>query len=228
MHPDLDCEGSILLGPLPWEISERLAQFAGNWLEFSTKDNAIVVRKTLPLGCPATTAVSCELITMIGSLPAEIRLAAPGGEIFVRSENSRIMRFSVQQGEIRIQWPYKEEPHHSVRGRPCEIVRIEAQNATVKGWARFVGDSRKMDQLQEFVARFDGLFPEEDMPSEAEQHVVFVRFKDVDCNPAELIATIKSLADPVDSIEGEMEIHSPAAAGEAKVHRIVLDKNLPD
>jgi hypothetical protein len=228
MNPDLDCEGLILLGPLPWEISERLAQFAGNWLEFSPKDNAIVVRKTLPLGCPATTAVSCELITMMGSLPAENRLAAPGGEIFVRSENSRIMRFSVQQGEIRIQWPYKEEPCRAARGHACEIVRFAAHDATVNGWARFVGDAQKINQLQEFVARFDGLFPEEDMPSEAEQNVVFVRFKNVGCDPAELLATIKSLADPADSIEGEMEVRSPDPSGESTCQRIVLDKMAAD
>ncbi len=51
MKGEQDCEGSIKFGNLPWDINERLAQFMGNWLEFSSQENALVVRKAEPIGC---------------------------------------------------------------------------------------------------------------------------------------------------------------------------------
>jgi hypothetical protein len=223
MNSEFRCEGSIVLGKLPWEVSEKLAQFSGNWLEFSPGSNAIVVRKSLPLGCPATTAVSCELISIIGSLPAEERLASPGGEISILSGGKQVMKFSMQQGEIRIRWPYEEEAYRIVPAQCCGNTHVEAAGTLVNGWARFVGNPEKLNQLEEFVGKYEGLFPEEDMPSEAEQNIVFVRFKDVCSSPAELIETMNSLADTPDSIEGELEI-SPARQQEGnQVQRIVID-----
>jgi hypothetical protein len=223
MQGEMECEGQVSLGPLPWDISEQLAQFKGNWLEFSPRQNAIIVRKSLPVGCPATTAVSCELITLIESLTPELRQAMPGGEFFVRANGGRIMRFAVEKGEIRIQWPNKDYSHPIPVSPESAMNDLKAEGIRIEGWARFAGASERVTELRAFVARFDGLFPEEDMPSECEQNVVFVRFNGVEVDPDKLVNMLKELADPIETLEAELEIQSRSPRSEDKDFRILID-----
>jgi hypothetical protein len=220
MKGELECEGSVKLGPLPWEISERLAQFSGNWLEFAPAENAIIVRKSLPVGCPPTTAVSCELITMIESLPAELREAIPGGEIFVRASGGRIMRFAVGRGEIRIQWP--TEDYSRPIGVPPEIAlkSLDASEARVRGWARFAGS--RVSDIRMFTERFGGLYPEGDLPSECVQNIAYVPFKDVSVDPEELISRLQRLAEPPETLQAELEVTSAAPRSTDRDFRILV------
>ena len=220
MKGDLECEGSVRLGPLPWDVSERLAAFSGNWLEFSAADNTIKVRKSVPIGCPATTAVSCELITMLECLPAEAREAIPGGEIFVRGPGGRIMRFAVQDGEIHIQWP--SEDYSKPISVPPEMVlnTLGASQARINGWARFAG-SRTSD-IRRFTERFGGLYPEGDMPSECVQNVAYVPFKNVSVDPEELISRLRQLAEPPESLQAEIDVTSSAPKSEDRDFRILV------
>jgi hypothetical protein len=220
MQGEFECEGSVRLTSLPWEISERLAQFSGNWLEYSPSENAIVVRKSLPVGCPATTAVSCELITMLESLPIEVRQAMPGGEIFVRSAGGRIMRFGVEKGEIRIQWPTEDYAKPIPVAAETVLKSLNACEAQVNGWARFA--SPRSDEVRALVDRFGGLYPEGDMPSECEQNIAYIPFREASVDPEELVRSLKQLADPAESLQAEFEVKSAAPRSLDHDFRIVI------
>ncbi len=220
MKGELECEGKVQFGPLPWDLSEKLAHFSGNWLEFSAPENAIVVRKSLPVGCPATTAVSCELITMLESIPSEARLAMPGGEIFVRSEAGRIMRFAVERGEVRIQWPEEDYSRPIPVAADSVLKGLDASATKIRGWARFAG-SRGIE-IRAFAERFGGLYPERDLPSECEQNVAYIPFRDVHIEPDELVRRLMDLADPLESLQAELEITSTSPRSADRDFRVLI------
>lgn len=209
MHELKEYQGQIRLGSLPWEIAERLAQFRGNWLEFMPEANAISFRHVQPVGCPALTGIPCELITLIDSIPPEFRESMPGGELSLKDERNRKLRLQVKQGELRIKWQQE----------PCfRTVAVSVENAAgvgvssrakVNGWARFAGTSSRSGELRDFVERFGGLYPEEDMPSECEQNIVYVRFRNASVEPGELVSKLRELADPLESLQAELEFESP-------------------
>ncbi len=208
MHLETECEGKIRCGPLPWEVSERLAQLSGNWLEFSPEEDAIVIRHVQPAGCPAMSGVPCELISILDSMPSEHRERMPGGTMFVKDRNGQVLRIVVERGELRIQWPYVDYSHATGVSPESVIEEINPREARVQGWARFAGSPERADQLQAFVDSFEGLYPEGDLPSECEQNTVFVRFREVNVGPGELMAKLRELADVPESLQAELDIGS--------------------
>ena len=95
MQGELQCKGMIRLGPVTWEVSERLSQVTGNWLEYAPEENAIVVRHAQPGGCPALAGVPCELIGLIDSIPPEQRDAIPGGVLYIKDGAGQVVRLLV-------------------------------------------------------------------------------------------------------------------------------------
>jgi hypothetical protein len=222
MRADLECEGQVRLGDLPWEVSERLAQFSGNWLGFTPQGNTIVVRKSLPVGCPASTAVSCELITILESLTPELRRAIPGGEIIVRAQDRRLMRFAVEKGEIRIQWP-TQDYSRATRVAPAKLLKMLARGeGRITGWARFAGTSSCAAEIEAFVRQFGGLYPEGDIPSECEQNIAYVPFKSARVDPDELLSRLQGLAVPVESLQAELDVTCAAPGSEDREFRILI------
>ena len=53
-------------------LSERLAQFAGNWLQYAPGENAVVVRQPQPAGCPAFPSPAFMPCLRIRELPCSI------------------------------------------------------------------------------------------------------------------------------------------------------------
>jgi len=204
MEGELECKGKVRVGKLPWEVGERLAQFSGNWLEYDPKENAIVVRHAQPGTCPALSGVPCELVTIIDSIPQTHRDSMPGGALFVKDRQGQVVRLFVEHGEVRIQWPHLDY----ARAVPAAMRNLNASTARVRGWARFAGSSSKAVTLQEFVDRFEGLYPEGDMPSECRSDMVYVEFKDVNVGPEELISKLRDLAEPHESLNAELEVGS--------------------
>ena len=208
MQLEIECEGKIRCGPLPWEVSERLAQISGNWLEFAPDEDAIVVRHAQPAGCPAMSGVPCELITILDALPAEHRARMPGGTMFVRDRSGLVLRLLVQEGELRIQWPQLDYSRATDVAPESVLCEINPSQARIRGWARFAGSPDRAEELQAFVDRFEGLYPEGDMPSECDQNSVFVRFRDVNVGPGELVAKLKELAAAPESLNAELDVSS--------------------
>lgn len=222
MKDEPECEGSIKFGPLPWEIGERLAQFNGNWLEYAPAENALVVRKAEPTGCPAISGVPCEIINAIDALPHEHRMAMPGGVFYVRDRGGQIMRVLVERGEVRIQWPCQDfskpvsVPPESVLGS------MNPGEARINGWARFAGACTKSADIGALIERFGGIFPEADLPSEGEQNVALVKFKGADISPDELVNLLRRLADPPESLQAELEVKSFAPRPQGREFRLYI------
>jgi hypothetical protein len=208
MKGEQDCEGSIKFGPLPWELSEKLAQFIGNWLQYSAAENALVVGKTEPIGCPAISGVPCEIINMIDSLPPAHRQAMPGGVFYVKDRGGQIMRVVVEKGEVRIQWPSSDYSQPVPVPPESAMNSMDPGEARIKGWARFAGARARTAEIEAFVGRFQGIFPEGDLPSEGEQNIAFVNFKNVCAAPAELAEQLRNLADPPESLQAELDVRS--------------------
>jgi len=208
MQGELACEGKIRFGPVPWETSELLAQFSGNWLQYAPGENAIVVRQPQTIGCPAFTAVPCELISLIYSIPLELREAMPGGRLYIRDRQGDVVRVVVERGEIRVQWPHKD--YASAVSVPADSVLkgLNPKTTCVRGWARFAGACERASELRQFVEEFEGLYPEGDIPSECEQNIVYVRFKDVNIGPEELITKLKELAESAESLQAQLDVSS--------------------
>ncbi len=207
METLMECQGQIRFGEVPWEVAERLAQFRGNWLEFLSGSNAVVFRGVRPPGCPPVTAIPCELISLIDSIPPEFRECMPGGELCLKDVNGRILRVEVRQGQIRIKWP--QEP--ICRTSPDLSEHAAGEGGRVNGWARFAGSSSRSEELRGLVDRFGGLYPEEDMPSECAQNLVYVRFRNASIEPRTLMDCLQNLADPLESLQAELEIESPGS-----------------
>jgi len=224
MQLEVECEGKIKCGSLPWEVSERLAQLSGNWLEFSPEDDAIVVRHVQPVGCPAMSGVPCELISILDSIPSDHREKMPGGTLFVRDKNGQVLRLLVKGGELLIQWPHLDYSHSKPEAPETLMSGINPREARIRGWARFVGSPERVRELAAFVDRFEGLYPEGDMPSECEQNLVSVRFQDVNVGPRELTSKLQALAETPESLEAELDISSFAPGALDRSFRIKIEK----
>lgn len=223
MQADLECQGKIALGPLPEETAGRLACFAGNWLEFDRRENAIVVRHVQPTGCPAMSGIPCELITILDFIPGDARDAIPGGELFiVGRETEQLVRLRVARGEVRIQWAH---PDYSAAVPVAIGEALEGFNARagkVNGQASFSGDPAAAAALESFIDRFEGLYPEGDCSVHTEGPVCRARLKDVNVGPQELLAALQQFAAPGDSLEADLDVSSFAHRSIDRRFRIII------
>jgi hypothetical protein len=220
MQGELECEGRVRFGNLPWDISERLAQFSGNWLEYAPEENAIIVRHVQPVGCPAVSAVPCELISIMDSIPLELRDSMPGGTLYVKDRSGQLLRLLVTRGEVRIQWPHLDYSRSNSTDLETALASLNPREARIKGWARFAGSPERATELQAFVDQFEGLYPEGDMPSECEQDLVYLQFKDVNVGPRELIGKLVQMAHPPQSLQGELDVSSFAPGSLDRCFRV--------
>jgi hypothetical protein len=222
MQGDLTCEGLVRFGPLPWDVAEQLAQFPGNWLRYAPGENAIVVQSPQPALCPAFTAVACELISMMNSLPQEQRAAMPGGSLYIRDTAGEVIRILVEHGEVRLQWPHKDYTR-SIPVTPETVLRsLDPKNTKIRGWARFAGSCDRAAELEEFVGHYGGLYPEGELPSECRQNLVYVRFKDVRIGTPELLEKLRQLSETQESLQAELEVHPADDEASQKAFRVQI------
>lgn len=209
MHGELDCVGRIQLGDLPDSTRERLAGIQGNWLEYSRTDNTIVVRHAQPAGCPALSGVTCELMAMMDLLPHQAREAMPGGVLYLNDRHGGIvLRIMIQKGEVRVQWPHPDYAKAFVVPADQMMSEVLAPEARIRGWARFAGTSDEVRRLQECLDRFEGLYDEGDLSPVVTGRTVFVEFIDVNMGPKELVAKLKEISLPPQSLEAELDVGS--------------------
>jgi hypothetical protein len=219
---DLTCEGLIRFGPLPWDTTEQLAQFPGNWLRYSPGENAIVVKSPQPALCPAFTAVACELITMMNSIPQEQRSVMPGGSLSIRSGDGEMLRILVENGEVRLQWPRKDYSRPVSVSSETALGSLDPKNTSVSGWARFAGTCDRAAELEEFVNDFGGLYPEGELPSECQQNLVFVRFKGARIDVLELLEKLRQLSETAESLQAELDVHPAGDESSQRAFRIQI------
>jgi hypothetical protein len=222
MQDTPQCEGKIKLGPLPWEISERLAQVSANWLEFVPEDNSIVVKDAKVEGCPALTGIPCDIITILGSIPADIREKVPGGEVYFKDPHGQPLRLLVAKGEVCVQWP-RIDYSAAVPVSPESVLSAAGRlHSRITGWARFAGSVDRAAELQSFADQFGGTYPEAGIPSECEQQIASIQFKGADIHPQELLDRLKDLAHPPESLQANLDVTCVAAGPVEHYFRICI------
>ena len=206
-------EGKIVFGDLPADARERLAKVPAQWLEFVPNDSAAVVRHVQPGGCPAISAVACELIRMLDTVPAGFRDQVPGGQLLVSGLSGGVVRIAVQQGEVRVQWPHKDYQRGTVMPLKEAMLEVNACESRVDGAVKFGGTAASFEELRTFVDGFEGLYPAGRLTPTYDKDLVRVEFGEVNVDPTELVAKLSKLATPPQTLEGELEISSfvPAA-----------------
>lgn len=207
MQGELKCDGKIVIGSLPAEATERLLSLSGNWLEYTPEENAIIVKHVQPAGCPPLAAIPCELISLLDAVSPKQRAAMPGGAIYIRT-GAETLRVLVEHGEVRVQWPHEDYSHSTIVSLESASEGLNPCQARVNGWARFSGAVDAAFRLQEFVDRFEGLYPEGDLNFSTSGNSVYVEFKQVNIGPLPLVACLQSLADPPNSLQAGLEVGS--------------------
>ena len=203
-----DCDGRIEIGPLPESVFGKLMRLRGNWLEYIPEENAIVVRHVEPSACPAISAVPCELIALMDCIPSAHRVAIPGGEFRVKDADGRILRLVVERGDIRVQWPSPDYSRAVAVPTATLMEGLNPRAARIRGRARFRGVADSAARLQAFVDAFEGLYPEGHLQICTAGGGMEVEFHDVNVGPCELLARLQELADPLESLEAELDIGS--------------------
>jgi hypothetical protein len=132
------------------------------------------------------------------------------------------MRFAVERGEIRIQWP-TQDYSRATRVVPAKLMKkLPRGEARITGWARFAGPRSRAAEIEVFLGQFGGLYPEGDMPSECEQNVAYVPFRSARVEPQELLRRLQDLAVPAESLQAELEVTCATPGSEDKEFRILI------
>jgi hypothetical protein len=223
---ELDCAGRIDLGPLSPATAERLALLGGEWLDYSPEEQALVVCHVQPGGEPTLSALPAELIAFLDALSSEEREALPGGTLVVRDRAGSVLRLAVSRGEIHVQWPREDWS----RGEPVDLDTIlsavDPASARVSGTVRLAARPGAGDRLVELVAHFEGLYPEGDLRVERQGETLRAELRDVNVGPEQLLATLRQLADPPESLAGELEVGSFVAHAQDGDFRLTLERGL--
>lgn len=206
-----ECSGEIALGGLGASTRSLLEAFSGDWLELDSKADRIVVRHVQPEGAPALSAVPAELIAMLELLEPEERERLRGGTLVVRDRGGVQLRLVVEPGEIRIQWPREDWSQTAAIPLEEALSRVDPVSARVSGTLRFRAPAGAREKLVGFVERFEGLYPDGDLRLDREGTSVEVELRGINVGPAELLAKLRELADPADSLEGDLTISSFAS-----------------
>jgi hypothetical protein len=223
---ELDCTGRIDLGPLSPAATERLALLGGEWLDYSPEERALVVCHVQPGGEPTLSALPAELIAFLDALSPEEREALPGGTLVVRDRAGSVLRLAVSRGEIHVQWPREDWS----RGEPVDLdtvlSAVDPASARVSGTVRLSARPGAEDRLVELVAHFEGLYPEGDLRVERQGETLRAELRDVNVGPEQLLATLRQLADPPESLAGELKVGSFVAHAQDGDFRLTLERGL--
>jgi hypothetical protein len=205
---ELDTTGRIDLGAVSPETAERLELLDGEWLEYSPEERALVVCHVQPGGAPTLAALPAELIALLDALAPEEREAVPGGALVVRDRSGIVLRLVVARGEIQVQWPHEDWSRAEPVPLDPALSAVDPASARVSGSVRLATRPGAEDSLVELVAHFDGLYPEGNLMVERENGTLRAELRDVNVGPEQLLATLKRLADPPESLEAELEVGS--------------------
>jgi len=223
---ELDCTGEIGLGPLSPETVERLERLGGEWLELGPEQQALVVCHVQPGGTPTLSAVPAELIAFVDALAPAERDAMPGGTLVIRDRTGIVVRLVVTHGQIHVQWPREDWSQAETVDLEAALAETASASARVSGHLSLRAPKGSGDRLVEFVGRFEGLYPEGDLEVEREEDVLHLVLHDVNVGPRQLLKTLGELADPPESLAGELEVGSFVDHALDRDFRLTLEKGV--
>ncbi len=222
---ELDCTGEVLLGPLSPSTLALLAGLGGEWLELGPQGRKLLPCHVQPGGTPTLAALPAELIALLDAMTPEERAAMPGGTLVVRDRAGSVVRLLVVQGEIHVQWPREDWSQVEPVDLDRVLAEIDAASARISGRVSFDAEPGAEDRLVEFVGRFDGLYPEGDLRAErqgGQDRTLRATLTDVNVGPGQLLATLRCMADPAESLEGEIEVGSFLPHAQDRDFRLTL------
>jgi hypothetical protein len=219
---ELECRGRVRLGEIGEASRRRLAAFGGEWLEYSPAEAALVVRHVQPGGAPALAAVPAELIAMLDLLTDEEREAVAGGSLLVRERSRLVLRLRVEGGEIRIQWPHEDWAKARAVDLESVFREVDPVTARLTGSARLQARAGAELDLAATVDSFEGLYPEGDLRVTRDGPWLEVELLGVNVGPEELVRALRALAEPLDSLEADLEIGSFAPQAFERDFRVAL------
>lgn len=221
-----ECAGKVELGPLSAETVAHLMSLSGEWLEYSPEEQAIVVRHVQPDGTPAVAAVPAELIAIVDTLlPAE-RDALPGGQIAMRGDGGVSLRLVVSRGDIHIQWPREDWTNVEVVEADAVLRTVDPFHARVSGQIRFGGAAGADVQLAKRVDAFEGLYPADDLEVSMEDGLVRASLRGVNVGPAHLLAWLRELSSPPESLEADLDIGAFGHHAHGSEFRLVVRRGV--
>lgn len=219
---ELDCTGEIDLGPLSPDTLERLAELGGEWLELAPEEGKLVLCHVQPGGKPTLSVLPAELIAFLDALSPEERNAVPGGTLVVRDRAGAVVRLVVGNGEIHVQWPHEDWSQAEPVDLDAVLSTIDPASARLSGRVRLAAPPGAEDRLVEFVGRFEGLYPEGDLQVERHGETLEAELTDVNVGPEQLLAVLRRLAEPRESLEGDLEVGSFVAHAQDRDFRLSL------
>lgn len=211
MRTHLGCTGRVELGKLGSETQKRLGKIPATWLEFTPESGALVVRHVQPDDLPAMREITGELFDFLTAIPESERKKIPGGALYYLDEQTgQSVRIKVWAGSfVTVAWAqpdYSNSTWEKYQEGLAPVVFDAYQR--LNGVVKFQPRPSAVEEIQAVIDRFSGLYPEGEFEALQLGNGLEIRFFDVNASVLQLIATVKGQADPVASLEGEIDVSS--------------------
>jgi hypothetical protein len=222
----------VVLGELPESVQQRLAALPGDWLEYDLPTGMIVVRHIQPSAGPSLPTIAGEVVRMLAEIPESAQALIPGGELFVHTEKSQLVRLKVEAGgALRIEWAHPD--YESARPQPWRgehLVIVEPRVQRLNGTVRFATPdaSRAARELETVADTYEGLYPEGNLvvTPDASHAGVCVEVRDLNLDVLLLVERLLQLA-AAGSLTGHIEVSSFATVYPEQHLRFVFKDGAP-
>jgi hypothetical protein len=229
MFYDQGCVGRVEVGPIPGEVARRLAAIPGEWLEFDSPSDSIVVRHVEPTSTNHLPTIVHELVRLFSEIPAEFHEDMPGGDFFVHTEeeHGQLVRIRVEAGgTIHIQWAhpdFRQALRRPYMGGAELTIDPEVQRLDGKITLRSQTPEAAAVALQDLADTFEGLYPEGDCVARATgSSNVELTMNEVNLDAARLVDLLHRLAEPR-SLSGQFQVGSFGTVLPERQLRFVFD-----
>jgi hypothetical protein len=145
----------------------------------------------------------------------------------VRDRAGVLLRLVVGGGEIRIQWPHEDWDHAEPIGLERVFLGVDPVSARLSGSLLLEAGAGAERRLVAEVESFEGLYPEGDLRIERDGRELRIELRDVNVGPEALLDRLAELADPLESLEGSLEVGSFAAHALERDFRIRIEAGRP-
>lgn len=211
MRTHLGCTGRVELGKLGSETQNRLEKIPATWLEFTPETGALVVRHVQPDDLPAMREIAGELFDFLTAMPESERKKIPGGALYYLDEQTgQSVRIKVWAGAfVTVAWAqpdYSSSNWEKYQEGLAPVVFDAYQR--LNGVVKFQPRPGAVEEVRAVIDRFSGLYPEGEFEALQMGDGLEIRFFDVNASVLQLIATVKVQADPIASLEGEIDVSS--------------------
>jgi hypothetical protein len=211
MRTHLGCVGRINLGEVSEETRKGLEAVEASWLEFAGSPPSLVVRHVQPSDTPILPNVGGELLDFLGRLTEDERGTVLGGALYCLDEESgQYIRLRVSPGGIlSISWArpdYSRGRWQPYSGERVPVVFEAFQR--LNGKVKFSGAPDAADKIRAAAERSTGLYPEGELETRVEGGQVEISLRDVNSSVLDLLAALRETANPVASVEGEIDVSS--------------------